>query len=254
MTDLIVFSVGTNRYAMDIENVQRIIQATELTEIPNSHEYVDGMMSYEGDVIKVMNFRKLIHLETYDNELKTLFLQLKSEHSAWVEALRSSIETDSEFTKTLNPHACELGKWIDSFTAYDDSVLVVLNELIDFHKQLHVTGGLALETCKTDKEEALRILNVDVNSIYGNTMEALDTFVKELDLVSNSLQKFIIYDNNGDVFAIKVDTIEDIAHVENNEFIKSEDENNVNEFLELDSILDLNSVLVNVIKTVKIPS
>ena len=62
MIDLIVFSVQNNRYALNIENVQRIIQAVELTSIPNAHEYIDGMMSYEDSVIKVLNFRKLINL------------------------------------------------------------------------------------------------------------------------------------------------------------------------------------------------
>lgn len=254
MTDLIVFSVGTNRYAMNIANVQRIIQATELTAIPNAHEFIDGMMSYEGNVIKVLNFRKLITLETYESELSSLFVTLKASHKVWVDALRVSIETGSKFSETLNPHACELGKWIDSFTAYDDSVVVVLNELIDFHKQLHVTGGTVLEVYEKDKEKALEMLNVDISAIYERTMNTLDTFVKELNLVANSLQKLIIYDNDGDVFAIKVDTIEDIAHVEDNEFIQSDDENGANDFLELDSVLDLNSVLINVIKTVKIPS
>ena len=254
MTDLIVFSVGTNRYAMNIENVQRIIQATELTAIPNAHEFIDGMMSYEGKVIKVLNFRKLITLDTYESELASLFVKLKDEHKSWIDALRISIESDSIFSETLNPHACELGKWIDSFTAYDDSVIVALNELINIHKQLHVTGGLAIEVCQKDKEKALEMFNTDVMAINEQTMNALDAFVAELNLVANSLQKLIIYDNNGDFFAIKVDTIEDIAHVEENEFIHSDDENSVNDFLELDSVLDLNSTLINVIKTVKIPS
>ena len=49
MTDLIVFSVGENRYALRIENIQRIIQAVKLTNIPNAHPFVDGIMSYEED-------------------------------------------------------------------------------------------------------------------------------------------------------------------------------------------------------------
>ena len=253
MIDLIVFSVGDNRYAMNIENVQRIIQATELTNIPNAHKDIDGMMSYEDKVIKVLNFRKLIHMQTYEDELKSLFTTLKQGHADWVGSLRKSIETGCEFTKTLNPHACGLGKWIDSFTAYDDHVVLVLNELTEYHKQLHITGGVALEAYKADKEEALRILNEDIMSIYEHTMGALDTFVKELDLVANSLQKLIIYENDATPFAIKVDTIEDIAHVTEDTLINSKSESEVNEFLELDGVLDLKGVLINVIKTVKLP-
>lgn len=253
MIDLIVFSVGTNRYAVDIENVQRIIQATELTVIPNSHEHIDGMMSYEDKVIKVLNFRKLITLDPYDNELKTLFVRLKDTHKEWINSLKNSLETGSDFKETLNPHACELGKWIDGFTAYDDSVIVVLNELLDYHKQLHVLGATALDMYQKDPKEALNFFNKDVTSAYNSTMSALDTFVQDLDLVANSLQKLIIYDNKGEIFAVKVDIIEDIAHVEESEFINTSEEHSVNNFLELEGVLDLDSVLINVIKTIKLP-
>ncbi|SFV65855.1 hypothetical protein MNB_SM-4-1030 [hydrothermal vent metagenome] len=253
MIDLIVFSVAGNKYAMNIENVQRIIESMSLTSIPNSHAYIDGMMSYEDKVIKVLSFRKLIQVQPYKDELVALFKSLKEGHAEWVESLKVSVKSGSVFTKTLDPHACGLGKWIDSFTAYDDHVIEILNELIEYHKQLHVTGGFVLDMCETDKEEALRMFNEDIADIYEHTMGALDTFTNELDLIANSLQKLIIYENNGSFFAIKVDIIEDIAHVEESDLNSNMSDNEMSKFLDLEGILDLDSVLINVIKTVKLP-
>jgi len=253
MIDLIVFSVGGNKYAMNIENVQRIIQVETLTNIPNAHAYIDGMMSYEDKVIKVLSFRKLIEMKTYASELGSLFASLTKTHSAWMDDLRVSIETGSNFTKTFDPHACGLGKWIDSFTAYDDHVVEVLKKLVEYHKQLHTLGGVAYEIRLNDKEKALHMLNVELTNIYQHTMGSLELFIKELDVVADSLQKLLIYDNNGAVFAIKVDAINDIAHVEESEFINANDEHDVNEFLELEGVLDLEGVLINVVKTVSLP-
>jgi len=254
MTDLIVFNVKNNRYALKIENIQRIIQAVDLTNIPNSNYIVDGIMNYEDSVIKVLNFRKLIGLDCYESELKVLFEKLQYAHILWVDALKTSIETGSEFTKTTNPNMCELGKWIDNFTSFDDRVSTILNELIQYHKQLHTRGGDALEIYKTDKVEAKRIFDMEISYIYEHTIGALDNFIKDLDIVSNSLQKLLIYENEGKIFAIKVDTIEDIAHIEESQIMNSDDEANNNELLELDGILDLNGVLINVIKTINLPS
>ncbi len=250
MVDLIVFSVGENKYALNIENIQRIIQSDTLTNIPNSHEYIDGMMSYEEKVIKVMNFRKLINMHTYESELKTLFERLKQGHSDWVNALKISVETGKNFTKTLNPHACGLGKWIDSFTAYDDHVVKILNELVEYHKMLHLTGGAVLDMQERDQEKAMKMFNVDIQNIYEHTMGALDTFVDELDIVGNSLQKLIIYDNAEGIFAVKVDAIEDIAHIEEDNIADAGSNHDMNNFLELDGVLDMDGVLINVIKTV----
>ena len=143
MMDLIVFSAGNNRYALNIENIQRIIQATELTDIPNVHKLIDGMMSHEGGVIKVLNFRKLIGLPPHEDESKGI----------------------------------------------EDSSL-----------------------------------------------------------------KLLFYESASDNFAIKVDSIDDIAHVNESQILNSDEEQTISEFLELSGVLDLDGVLINVIKTLKIPT
>jgi len=143
MIDLIVFSVENNRYALNIENVQRIIQAVEVTSIPNAHEYIDGMMSYEDSVIKVLDFRKL---------------------------------TD------LPPHKDE------------------------------------------DKD------------------------------IEDSSLKFLFYEDKDKKFAIKVDSIDDISHIEESDIMNNDENSNTNEFLQLQGVLDIDGVLINVIKTIKLPS
>ena len=254
MADLIVFSVGSNKYALDIEHVQRIIQSQELTNIPNAHKLVDGIMSYEESVLKVVSFRNLIGLQSYKAELQELFEKLKKGHGLWVDDLKHSLETGKKFTKTTNPRMCELGLWIDSFTSYDDRVTEVLSTLVAYHKQLHTRGGDALELYLEDKEAALKIFNVEILTMYEHTMGALSTFMEELDTVANSLQKMLIYENNEKLFAIRVDTIEDIAHIEEGQIISSSEDDKQCDFLDLEGVLDIDGVLINVIKSVKLPS
>ena len=253
MIDLIVFSVGSNKYALNIENIRRIIQATELTNIPNAHKLIDGMLSYESKVIKVLNFRKLINIESYDEELGTLFVNLKKAHQEWIDGLRHAVENSLPFTKTTNPHMCELGVWLDNFNSYDDKVSVILKRLIHNHKSLHVRGGDALALSEADPKKALKLVNGEIQDAYNSTMGDLETFMEELDKVANSLQKLIIYESNNKIFAIKVDKIEDIAHIQESQIIYSKEEES-NEFLQLDGVLDLDNILINVIKNINIPS
>jgi len=253
MIDLIVFKVGSNSYALNIENIQRIIQAEALTNIPNAHKLIDGMMSYEDDVIKVLNFRKLIGLPSYDEELYELFTKLKQSHLEWVSALKDSVETGCEFKKTTNPHKCELGIWLDNFSSYDDDVTHVLKNLIEHHKQLHILGMDVLEICKEDKEKAKEIVEKDIAAVFEKTMGDIDTFVQSIEIVADSLQKLVLYEKDGKSFAIKVDSIEDIAHIQEGDVMHSDEDENKSEYLELKGILDIKGVLINVIKTVDIP-
>jgi len=254
MTDLIVFSVGSNCYALNIDNIQRIVQSVDLTNIPSANQHIDGMMSYEDKVIKVLSFRKLIGLKTYEEELKVMFDKLKLSHQAWIDELRDSIDNGSTFTKTIDPHKCELGIWLDNFNSYDDRVSSIFKDLMINHKQLHISGGEVLEIYKTDKEKASSIVKTSIYDTFNHTMGDINTFISELDKVANSLQKLLIYESNDKVFAIKVDIIEDIAHIEDKDVMSSDEGHQTSEFLELDGVLDLNGTLINIIKTVNLPS
>jgi len=253
MIDLIVFSVANNKYALSIDNIVRILQDYDLTSVPTSHEYVDGIMSYEGSIIKVLDFRKLIALRSYDDKLADSFKELKEVHSVWVKELEDSLKNDVEFTKTVNPHQCDLGKWIDSFTCYNDEVSVILNELVQEHTNLHSTGAKLIEINKTDKNEALKIFNNDIKYSYAKTMNYLDLFINKISIITSSIQKVLIYENDEKLFAVKIDKIDDIAHIEESEIMMGDDEHSSSEFLDIKGVLDLDGVLINVIENLRLP-
>lgn len=253
MTDLIIFNVKENRYALNIENIQRIIQAQELTPIPNAHPYVEGMMSYEERVIKVVSFRKMVNMESYEEELKSLFTTLKGQHKEWIDALKHSVANHVQFQKTTDPHQCDLGKWLDNFTSYDDNISEILKGLNQNHKALHKSAETILEVNTSHPEKAEALVNTQAHMYYERTMGAVDVFTQEFETVANSLQKLLIYQNEEALFAIKVDAIVDIAHIDASTIKEPEESNKVSEFLELEGIIELNDVLVNVIKEVSLP-
>ncbi|MEA3228827.1 MAG: chemotaxis protein CheW, partial [Campylobacterota bacterium] len=254
MIDLIVFSISNNRYALKIENIQRIIQADTLTKIPNAHHFIDGMLSYEDNVIKVLNFRKLIGNQSYSQELEILFAKFKHYHKEWVGELRGSINNNIPFTGIKDVHKCDLGVWLDKFSSYDDEVTDVLTDILKHHKDVHLKSNEVLEFDASQKVLAQEILSKDIEKSFEHTMDALDKFIAISDKVANSLQKFIIYEDDGEIFAIKVDLIEDIAHIKEQDIINANEKNSKNEFLTLQGVLDLKGVLVNVIKRVKLPN
>ena len=253
MIDLIVFSVVNNKYALKIDNIERIIQVPEVTKIPTSHEFIDGIISYEDKIIKILNFRRLIGIPDYEVELIELFAKLKEDHVSWIDSLKESLYEGIEFKYTTNSHICELGKLIDSFTSYDDKISEGLTVLTESHKNLHIRGAEALEIYKKNKEEAIGIFENEIKEVYSTTLSLLDTFLLEIESVVNSLQKLLIYENEETTFAIKIDNIDDIAHIEESDIMTSEDDHNKNEFLNMEGILDIDSILINVISELKLP-
>lgn len=66
MEDYIIFTIGDNYYALNVASIQRIIQVPTVTAIPNAHPMIEGMMSYEDRVIKIVNFRAMMGMENFN--------------------------------------------------------------------------------------------------------------------------------------------------------------------------------------------
>ena len=254
MSDLIIFSLKESLYAIDLEYIKRIIQVPKLTDVPNDHPLIEGMMSYEESVIKVVGFRQMLEYESYDEELRKLFNTLKGQHKAWVEALENTVENGVTFSKTTNPHMCELGKWLDAFNSYDENVSNILRDLNAYHKKLHGSAVDILELLEQGKEdEAKAYFNSHVREIYSHTIAHIDTFINEFALVADSLQKLLIYQNGEALFALKVDAIEDILHADEQKIMQKDEAHKVNAYLELEGVIEIDDKLINVIKKVTLP-
>jgi len=58
LLQFVTFSLNDEEYAVDILNVQEINRITEITEVPNSPYYIEGVINLRGKVIPVLNLRK----------------------------------------------------------------------------------------------------------------------------------------------------------------------------------------------------
>ena len=70
---LVVFDLSTESYGVDIGEVREIIRLQEITRVPRTPEFVEGVINLRGGVIPVVDLRKRFNLpvtdETNDNRI-----------------------------------------------------------------------------------------------------------------------------------------------------------------------------------------
>ncbi|MBM7623355.1 chemotaxis protein CheW [Sporohalobacter salinus] len=54
---LIVFNLGGEEFGVKITRIQEIIRMKEITELPNSSEFMAGIINLRGDIISVIDLR-----------------------------------------------------------------------------------------------------------------------------------------------------------------------------------------------------
>ncbi|MDM8515899.1 chemotaxis protein CheW [Desulfobacterales bacterium HSG16] len=62
ITQLVGFKIGREYFGVDILMVQEIIRSTPITRVPNSPEFIEGVINLRGSIIPVIELRKRLNL------------------------------------------------------------------------------------------------------------------------------------------------------------------------------------------------
>ncbi len=78
---LVVFQLGKEDFGVDIDQVREIIKPTEITKMPNSPEFVEGVINLRGQITTIMDLRKRLNLETSDQSEHTRIIIVEMAHN-----------------------------------------------------------------------------------------------------------------------------------------------------------------------------
>ncbi len=68
LMQLVGFIIGKEYFGVDILMVQEIIRAAPITAVPNSPEFVEGVINLRGSIIPVIELRKRLNLFIQDSK------------------------------------------------------------------------------------------------------------------------------------------------------------------------------------------
>jgi purine-binding chemotaxis protein CheW len=71
LLQLVSFHLGGEEYGMEILRVQEIIRMMDLTRVPNSPDFVEGVINLRGKVIPVIGLRKRFGMEAKEHDKQT---------------------------------------------------------------------------------------------------------------------------------------------------------------------------------------
>lgn len=253
MKSFVIFKVIDQLFGIDIECVKRILPSQMFTDMPDEGDHIEGMFNYEDKIVKVLNFRRVINKESYEEQLQEMFPELIAQHREWIVALEDSVENGVEFSKTTDPHACQLGKWIDSFHPDDEEVINVMKHLDFHHQRLHRSAIDILDARKEDISKAKQLLDETKDDIYKNTVKYITDISNMSQKVASTMQRcLIVIDKDNKSFGVNIDSVEDIVHVEEDKLNKVKEVQHMGDFMNVAAILEYKGKLIAIIKDISI--
>jgi purine-binding chemotaxis protein CheW len=71
LLQLVSFNIGQEEFGLGIQSIQEINRMVDITRVPNSPEFVSGVINLRGKVIPIINLRKRFGFPPKENDRNT---------------------------------------------------------------------------------------------------------------------------------------------------------------------------------------
>ena len=131
LLQLVSFKVGNEEFGVDILKVQEINKMTVITKVPNSPEFVEGVINLRGRVIPIIDLRKRLGMpeKEHDKNTRIVVVELASKTVGFVvDAVSEVLRISKDITE--KPPELVAGvdsEYITSVAKLDDRLLILLD-------------------------------------------------------------------------------------------------------------------------------
>ena len=122
---LIVFILDEKKFSLHLENIDRVIQAVKITNLPKAPDLILGIINIHGEIIPIINIRKKFNLSYKDLSIhdKMIIVKTKTRKFGFVVD-----NVDGYFEST--PHAVIKGESVWPGLEYVDEVVKLSEEMV----------------------------------------------------------------------------------------------------------------------------
>jgi len=78
-SQLVVFTLGTTLYGVDVSQVREITELRDITAVPGSPYFVEGVTNLRGQVTTVIDLKKRFNLDKKENDKETRIIIVESD-------------------------------------------------------------------------------------------------------------------------------------------------------------------------------
>jgi len=128
---LVTFTLGNEEYAVDILKVQEINRMKEITRVPNSPQYVEGVINLRGKVIPVVNLRKKFGLAERENDEQSRIMIMDIQGITMglvVDSVSEVLRVPSDIVEPTPPMASTIStEFIRGIAKLEDRLIILLD-------------------------------------------------------------------------------------------------------------------------------
>ena len=128
---VLAFSLGGENYCVDIDQAKEVIRPPEITRVPNTPEFIVGIINLRGEIIAVVDIRHFFGLQIQEKS-KDIRVIVTDVGGSAVGILVDKVEATLDIEEDLiQPPLATLKKELLNYTKgqaqYGDKILIILD-------------------------------------------------------------------------------------------------------------------------------
>jgi purine-binding chemotaxis protein CheW len=131
MKQLVVFSVQNEEFGVSIEDVNSIERMTDIFKIPNTPDYIEGMINLRGKIHTIINLRKRFHMLDKEFDEENRIIIVKASGSAIgiiVDSVREILNVEESNIEPAPKTMAQLeGRYISSMAKVGERIIMQLD-------------------------------------------------------------------------------------------------------------------------------
>lgn len=202
-----VVQAKTQSFAVATQDLREMVIMPEVVGVPNTGEYIRGVINLRGRVLPLIDLRKRMGLTSVAEEndtFCTMLEQREQDHRKWLNELEASVKEGRAFGLATDPHKCAFGKWYDAYRSDNPLIEMHLKKFDQPHKQIHRVALEVRELVAQGKPDRAQELIDSTRS--GSLARLLERFAELRLLVHEANREIaLILETGGKSFAVSVD-------------------------------------------------
>lgn len=162
-TQFVVFDMGEEEFGVEISQVREIIKMTEVTKIPNTPDFVDGVINLRGQITAVMDLRRMLNMgleDAYDDKTRIVIVELPNISVGMVVDAVSEVLSLQRDEIDINPTAVsDVGtECIRGVGKLENRLLILLDlDKLLSHEEIAKLQSLHKDTVNVELEKEVKV-------------------------------------------------------------------------------------------------
>jgi chemotaxis signal transduction protein len=209
---VVTFRIAKEEFAFQMEHVREILRVQTPNQVPDVPDYVLGVLTVRGQILPVIDLRRLLQQRSLADEFADSGRPLREEYERWIDQTEKVFAAGSQ-SKVDGSVTEHLRKWL----AETNSSSEVLTEALAKARGLNEKVAKQLQARAKNEErgdrDAARTYDEEVLAGGRETVAALLRFEQQIAQNIQEDQRIIVVDAEGFVLGLVVDHVHEVLNV-----------------------------------------